>query len=140
MSFSRPLVFEPAHALPDDAAAATLAGRVWRPDVQGQSVVVLRDGAVHDVSRRFPTIRDLCEEEDPVTALRSTEGEVVGSLAEILANTPIERRDPDHAAELAHAAFAAYEADLEPEDDRWSQVHAWRLTHPAASPPPPRSP
>jgi fumarylacetoacetate (FAA) hydrolase family protein len=95
MSSSRPLVFEPAHALPDDAAAATLAGRVWRPDVQGPSVVVLRDGAVHDVSRRFPTIRDLCEEKDPVTALRSTEGEVVGSLAEILANTPIERRDPD---------------------------------------------
>ena len=41
--------------LPDDAAAAVLAGRVWRPDVAGPSVVALRDGELVDVSAAFPT-------------------------------------------------------------------------------------
>jgi fumarylacetoacetate (FAA) hydrolase family protein len=110
MSFSRPLTFEPAHALPEDAASATLAGRVWRPDLQGPSVVALRDGTVYDVSRRFPTIRDLCEEEDPAAALRNAEGEVLGSLSEILANTPIERRDPDRPWLLAPLDLQAIKA------------------------------
>jgi fumarylacetoacetate (FAA) hydrolase family protein len=34
--------------LPDDAESATLAGRVWRPDVNGPSVVAIRDGVVFD--------------------------------------------------------------------------------------------
>jgi fumarylacetoacetate (FAA) hydrolase family protein len=110
MSFSRPLTFEPAHALPEDAASATLAGRVWRPDLQGPSVVALRDGTVYDVSRHFPTIRDLCEEEDPAAALRNAEGEVLGSLSEILANTPIERRDPDRPWLLAPLDLQAIKA------------------------------
>ena len=54
-----------ADALPADAASAALAGRVWRPDVDGPSVVALRDGVAVDVSRRFPTMRDLCEAPDP---------------------------------------------------------------------------
>ena len=36
-------------ALPDDHAAATLAGRVWRPGLEGPSVVAVRDGAVFGV-------------------------------------------------------------------------------------------
>jgi len=94
MTFSRPLSCEPAQALPEDAAEAALAGRIWRPDVDGPSVVAIRDGMVHDISRRFPTMRDLCEEEDPAGALRSAPGEPVGSVADILANTPREGRDP----------------------------------------------
>jgi fumarylacetoacetate (FAA) hydrolase family protein len=82
-----------AAALPDDAADAALAGRVWRPDVDGPSVVAIRDGVVFDISADWPTIHHLCEADDPARALRSARGEELGDLAEILANTPPERRD-----------------------------------------------
>ena len=81
-------------ALPDDAPHATLAGRVWRPDAAGPSVIVLRDGAAIDISRAFPTMRDLCEAPDPAAALRATTGENLGPIDAILANTPPDRRDP----------------------------------------------
>ena len=82
-----------AEAVPEDAASAALAGRVWRPEVAGPSVGALRDGVAVDVSRRFPTMRDLCEAPDPARALREADGETLGPLDAILANTPPERRD-----------------------------------------------
>jgi len=82
-----------AHALPDDPGA-TLAGRVWRPDVDGPAVVTVRGGEVIDLSHRWPTMRDLCEEADPAAALRAAEGESLGPLGPIIANTPPEVRDP----------------------------------------------
>jgi fumarylacetoacetate (FAA) hydrolase family protein len=81
-------------ALPEDAARATLAGRVWRPDAAGPSVIVLRDGAAIDISRAFPTMRDLCEAPDPAAAIRATTGENLGPIDAILANTPPDQRDP----------------------------------------------
>ncbi len=81
-------------ALPDDAPHATLAGRVWRPDAAGPSVIVLRDGAAIDISRAFPTMRDLCEAPDPAAALRAAPGENLGPIDAILANTPPDQRDP----------------------------------------------
>lgn len=80
--------------LPDDASRATLAGRVWRPDAAGPSVIVLRDGAAIDISRAFPTMRDLCEAPDPATAIRTATGENLGPIDAILANTPPDQRDP----------------------------------------------
>jgi fumarylacetoacetate (FAA) hydrolase family protein len=80
-------------ALPSDAAAATLAGRIWRPDRNGPSVVAIRDGAVFDISAVSPTMRDLCETEDPAARVRTTHGEPLGSLAALLANTPPQTRD-----------------------------------------------
>jgi fumarylacetoacetate (FAA) hydrolase family protein len=79
--------------LPDDADAAVLAGRVWRPEAGGPSVVAVRDGALVDVSRRFPTMRDLCEAADPAGALCAAQGDVIGSVQAVLANTPVEQRD-----------------------------------------------
>ena len=79
--------------LPDDADAAVLAGRVWRPEAGGPSVVAVRDCALVDVSRRFPTMRDLCEAADPAGALCAAQGDVIGSVQAILANTPVEQRD-----------------------------------------------
>jgi sugar/nucleoside kinase (ribokinase family) len=61
-------------ALPDDAARASLAGRVWRPELAGPSVVAVRDGAVLDISAAFPTMRDLCEAADPAAALAAATG------------------------------------------------------------------
>ncbi len=80
--------------LPDDAAGATLAGRVWRPDVNGPSVVAVRDGELLDVSAKFPTMRDLCEAPDPAAALQAVAGETIGKLDDVLANTPPDSRDP----------------------------------------------
>lgn len=87
------LSLTPERTLPQDAGAAILLGRIWRPDVAGPAVATLRDGIVIDVTRAFPTSRDLCEAADPADALRAAPGEPVAPLAEILANTPIDGRD-----------------------------------------------
>jgi fumarylacetoacetate (FAA) hydrolase family protein len=79
--------------LPNDAAGAALAGRVWRPEFDGPSVVAIRDGAVFDISASFPTLRDLCEAADPAADLRSTAGVSIGSVDALLANTPPDQRD-----------------------------------------------
>ncbi|HTI81131.1 MAG TPA: fumarylacetoacetate hydrolase family protein [Acetobacteraceae bacterium] len=80
-------------ALPDDAGAAALAGRIWRPDIAGPSVVAVRDGDLFDISTAFPTTRDLCESDAPADRLRAASGERVGSVADVLANTPADGRD-----------------------------------------------
>jgi fumarylacetoacetate (FAA) hydrolase family protein len=84
----------PSEILPSDADQAVLVGRVWRPELHGPSVVTIRDGAVIDVSATFATVRDLCEAPQPTTALANASGEPIGKLAAILANTPIQRRNP----------------------------------------------
>lgn len=81
-----------AAALPADAGAI-LAGRVWDPAVEGPSVVAVRDGMVVDVSARFATMRDLVETPEPGAALASADGPVLGTVDELLANTPEDARD-----------------------------------------------
>jgi fumarylacetoacetate (FAA) hydrolase family protein len=83
----------PTATLPIDGFEGALAGRVWRPDLDGPSVVAVRPEGLFDVSRRFPTIRDLCEASDPAAALRAAPGERFAALADILANTPQAGRD-----------------------------------------------
>jgi len=83
----------PAAALPVDAAKASLAGRVWRPDVDGPSVVAVRGDGVFDISAEFSTMRDLCEAASPTAALKAAKGERIGSIADILANTNPDKRD-----------------------------------------------
>ena len=80
--------------LPVDASRAALAGRVWRPDVQGPAVVAVRADGVYDVTAAAPTMRDLCELEDPAAGLRAAAGERIASLEAILANTPPDTREP----------------------------------------------
>src|ERR1700760_4150425 len=79
--------------LPDDSTYAALAGRVWRPDVGGPSVVAVRDGDLLDISASFPTMRDLCEADAPAERLRAATGERIGRLDDVLANTPPDHRD-----------------------------------------------
>ena len=57
--------------LPSDGFAGALAGRVFRPDVEGPSVVALRENGVFDVSAEFSTVSELCEADDPASALCS---------------------------------------------------------------------
>jgi fumarylacetoacetate (FAA) hydrolase family protein len=81
-----------ATTLPEDRFAGALAGRVWRPDVDGPSVVAVREDGVFDISAAFPTMRDLCEAPSPAQALRSAEGPRLGALGDILAHTPRDSR------------------------------------------------
>jgi len=88
------IALDPAATLPADGAAGTLVGRVWRPDVDGPSVVVVRPDGVFDISRAAATMRDLSEAPQPAAVVAAATGERIGALAELLANTPEHRRDP----------------------------------------------
>jgi fumarylacetoacetate (FAA) hydrolase family protein len=79
--------------LPQDAASAALVGRIWRPDVAGPSVVAVRHEGVFDITHLFATVRDLCEADDPASALRRAKGELLGSPDALLANTRPDTRD-----------------------------------------------
>ncbi len=80
--------------LPGDGLAGALAGRVQRPDLGGPSVVAIRTDGVFDLTRDYPTLRDLAEQPDPAAALRKAWGERIGGLNEIVANTPADSRNP----------------------------------------------
>jgi fumarylacetoacetate (FAA) hydrolase family protein len=96
--------------LPKDRYAGALAGRVWRPDVAGPSVVAVRSDGVYDVGAAFATARDLCESPNPATALKAAAGERIGALDAILANTPPETRDPSKPWLLAPIDLQAIKA------------------------------
>lgn len=83
----------PADILPADPKAL-LFGRVWSPEAGGPIVVRVDEGRLTDVTSRFPTARDLCEAQEPATALRAASGEDVGALSDVLANTAPETRTP----------------------------------------------
>ncbi len=99
-----------APVLPEDGAAGALAGRLWRPDRQGPAVVAIRSHGVVDITRAFPTMRDLCEAPDAATALRAAAGDDLGPLAPILANTPPDWRDPSKPWLLAPVDLQAVKA------------------------------
>lgn len=99
-----------ASTLPKDGAAGALAGRVWRPDVLGPSVVAVRADGVHDISRHAATMRDLCEAPDPAQIVREAKGERIGALADILANTPEAGRNQNKSWLLAPVDLQAIKA------------------------------
>ena len=70
---------------------AVLAGRVWLPKV-GPAVVKLEGDMLIDISRSFPTMRDLCEARNPAAALKRAKGKKLGSVATIMANADPKRR------------------------------------------------
>jgi fumarylacetoacetate (FAA) hydrolase family protein len=83
----------PAATLPKDGTAGALAGRVWLPSVDGPAVAAVRADGVFDISALAPTMRDLCEAPDPVALVRAGKGPRIGTLDDILANTPEATRD-----------------------------------------------
>lgn len=86
----------PDDILPKDPDAM-LFGRVWRPDVEGSSVVRLSGDRLVDVSRVFATASDLCEVDNPAAAVEAARGEDIGALAATLGND-VNLRDVEVAA------------------------------------------
>jgi fumarylacetoacetate (FAA) hydrolase family protein len=96
--------------LPADGFAGALAARVWRPEVNGPSVVAIREMGVFDISAAFPTMRDLCETTSPAQALRAAEGARLGTLSDILARTSNDGRPSETARLLAPIDLQAIKA------------------------------
>ncbi|RYE77597.1 MAG: fumarylacetoacetate hydrolase, partial [Hyphomicrobiales bacterium] len=84
----------------------TFVGRVWRPELEGPSVVVIRNGDVVDItSPEIPTVRDLIEMKDPAGALAAATGETIGRVADFLGG-----RGPNGAHLLAPIDLQAVKA------------------------------
>ncbi|AGI69902.1 hypothetical protein OAN307_c45460 [Octadecabacter antarcticus 307] len=77
------------NTLPKDGDSGTLIGWAWRPDVDGPSVVVLRNGEVFDISNASATMSELLNGADPLATIKAATGTKIGSLEEILANTTV---------------------------------------------------
>jgi fumarylacetoacetate (FAA) hydrolase family protein len=84
----------PHATLPSDGTAGALVARVWVPQAEGPAVAAIRSDGVYDISALAPTVRDLCEMPDPAAIVRGGNGERLGALGEILANTPADQRRP----------------------------------------------
>ncbi|TDH34902.1 fumarylacetoacetate hydrolase [Pseudohoeflea suaedae] len=62
-------------------------GRIWSPEAEGPCVVTIRGEEVFDItSRDAPTVRDICELDDPAAFVRSAAGRAVGHLEAIAGN------------------------------------------------------
>jgi fumarylacetoacetate (FAA) hydrolase family protein len=96
--------------LPRDGYTGALAGRAFRPDLGGPAVVAVRAEGVFDVTPAFATMRDLAESAAPASALGAAKGERLGSLADLLANSPPDRRDPGKPWLLAPVDLQALKA------------------------------
>jgi fumarylacetoacetate (FAA) hydrolase family protein len=105
-----PLDRSVSFALPEDANEAILVGRVFRPEVDGPSLVVIRGGEAIDISFAGPTMRDLCEAPSPARLAHGAEGERLGKLSDILANTSRADCDPARPWLLAPVDLQAVKA------------------------------
>jgi fumarylacetoacetate (FAA) hydrolase family protein len=83
-----------ATSLPRDGSAGALAGRVWLPTAEGPAVVAVRGGELYDISKLAPTMRDLCEAENPAEIVRAGTAAPIAALADVLRNTPAAAREP----------------------------------------------
>lgn len=102
---------DPQTVLPDDASAALLVGRAWVPgNPAGPSVVVVRDQQVLDVSASVPTMSALLERDSLVPTVMALKGVPLGSVAELLANSGPDERDPTKPYLLAPVDLQAIKA------------------------------
>ncbi|WP_428686704.1 fumarylacetoacetate hydrolase family protein [Roseibium sp.] len=66
----------------------TFVGRVWLPSESGPGVVTLRGGNLVDITcKAAPTVRDICEMDDPTGYVKSAAGRELGILEDIAGNT-----------------------------------------------------
>jgi fumarylacetoacetate (FAA) hydrolase family protein len=70
--------------LPADLSDALLVGRVWRNDVNGPSVVVVRQGEVFDITEQAATVSDLLDHDDAAAFARAAHGESLGRVEALI--------------------------------------------------------
>jgi fumarylacetoacetate (FAA) hydrolase family protein len=107
------LVLEPARALPHAAAPALLVGRAWVPTrPAGPSPVAIVGGAVFDLSHVAATSSELMNARDAVRLVRAglKSARRLGEVADLLANSAHDRRDPNHPYFLAPVDLQAVRA------------------------------
>lgn len=104
--------------LPKDAHRATLVGRAWIPAAGrqpgGPSPVALLDGQVFDLSSVVPTSAQLINSRDPVALVRSSIksgwARKLGAVADLVANSHADRRNPARPYLLAPCDLQAIRA------------------------------
>lgn len=104
------LTLNAAQVLPDDSAEATLVGRVWRPDLAGPSIVVLREGNLIDITGSEPTMTDLINAYAPAATAHDADGEDLGPAATIIENSCPDDHDPAQPRLLAPVDLSALKA------------------------------
>lgn len=96
------MVLTASSVLPDDRCTGTLLARAWLPGIHpGPAPVAIRDDGVYDLSSAFATMSTLLDTPQPAERVRATEGQRVGSLEDLLANSVAATRDPALAFLLA---------------------------------------
>ena len=103
----------PSGVLPADGSDGTLIGRAWVPGTSaGPSLVLVRGDNLLDLSRSFPTLASLLACGRVLEAVKSAAATapVLCSLAECLANTPPDQRDPGKPHLLAPTDLQAIKA------------------------------
>ena len=99
--------------LPKDHHKATLVGRAYLPGAKGPAVVTIADGRVIDItSSDAPTVRDVCEQANPVNYVRFAKdgGVDIGDVETIRTNSWEGERDPLKPWFLAPADLHALKA------------------------------
>jgi fumarylacetoacetate (FAA) hydrolase family protein len=98
-------------ALPNFGGDGCYVGRVWRPDLKGPSLVILRDGNLVDItSSSAPTMSDLLAQPAPAEYAMAADGTAIGTLTEIEANSLAWHRNPDAPYLLAPIDLQAIKA------------------------------
>lgn len=86
-------------------------GRVKVPGSVYPSIVTVRDGVVMDItSQAGATVRDICEMDDPAGYVTRAQGEPVGSVDEVVANSWVTTRDENKPYLLAPIDLQAVKA------------------------------
>jgi fumarylacetoacetate (FAA) hydrolase family protein len=96
--------------LPEDAGGARLIGRVWRPEVGGPSVAIVRDGMLLDATRSFPTVADFLDADDPAEAFDRLEGEALGPVEDFVRDPAAMRPGAERPCLLAPCDLQAIKA------------------------------
>src|SRR5689334_19465817 len=83
-----------AACLPEDHRQSVLVGRIWSPEFEGPTLVLVRPDGVYDLSRVAATSSQLFNLGDPVASIRQA-GTLprLGSLNDVLENSAWDARD-----------------------------------------------
>lgn len=94
--------------IPSTFATGCFVGRAWLPEVEGPSLVTVRDGRVFDITARdCATMRDLLEHKTPADFVRNAPGRDIAPLENLL---PLNEPDPTRLHLLAPIDLQAVKA------------------------------